>query len=332
MYSIPYLSAAIPYLVIVTFALGLHGLSRLFLLSTRRRSRCLFGHSPWLPLRSILQRLDGEKVEFINDEMITLRGVFLPNLGGGQKGTILFCHELNGNASNIAPYVKTLTSSGFNILAFDFQNHGQSDASPRRQSTPWVTTADMDDVQSALNYLRSRQDVDPNEISVFGLGKGATIALCLAGLDKKVKSVVLDAPVSDNRLYQRNCWQALVKSLKISRRSSSKFFSLFLKAILYSISCPFVALALAWHRFVLGFWFDCRFVNPWPLVKKVNQPIMIVHGYADSNIRPEQIQAFCDHMLTRPRLWFASVNDQGTGNLVSEDCCGKVAQFLRETM
>lgn len=283
-----------------------------------------------------MEPLSGEDVRFESTGKITLRGKFLSKKNEQDNGTIIFCHELNGTSLNIGPYVKSLTESGFNILTFDFRNHGSSDSSHYGQPSPWVTTTDLDDVKSAVSYLRSRQDIDPNEIGVFGLGKGATVALCLAGLDNKVKSVVLDAPMAESRLFQRDCWQALVKSTQLSRRSGSKFFSLFLKAVLYSISCPFVALALAWKRFVLGLWFNCRFVNPWPLVKNICQPVMIVHGYADTNVRPDQIQAFCDRMPIRPKLWFATNENRTEERLpivpISEDCCRKVTQFLQETV
>lgn len=336
MYSPFHIAVGLPFLIVALLALALHGLSRFLILSRHRRSCYLFGDMPWLPLRNSLEPLSGEDVQFESTEKITLRGKFLPKTGERDNGTILFCHELNGSCLNIGPYVKSLTESGFNILTFDFRNHGSSDSSHYRQSSPWVTTSDLDDAKAAIDYLCTQRNVDPNEIGVFGLGKGATVALCLAGLDDKVKSVVLDAPMAESRLFQRDCWQALVKSTRLSRRSGSKFFSLFMKAVLYSVSCPFVALALAWKRFILGLWFDCRFVNSWSIIKNVRQPIMIVHGYADSNVRPNQIQAFCDRMPTRPTLWFAANEKVSTDRFpatpIPEDCCQKVARFLQETI
>lgn len=329
MYATPY-AIGLPFLIVVVLSLGLHALGRLLILSSPRRSRYLFAGTSWLPLRRTEGPLVGEEVDFATSGHLTLRGTLLTTQTESRKGTILFCHELNGTRSNILPYVDHLLESGFNVFAFDFRGHGQSDSGYRGQPTPWLTTSDIEDVRAAIEYLRSRSDIGGGDISVFGLGKGATVALCAAGSDPRVKSVVLDAPMPDNRLFDRNCWLSLVKSTRLSRRRISKFVSLFLKAVLYTITCPIVSVALAWRRFMLGLWCDCRFVNPWPMVRKVRQPIMIVHGHVDSVTRADQIQAFCDRMPIRPKLWLVPAverNEQGT---ISEDCCRQVARFLSE--
>lgn len=325
-YTTTFFSVFYPFLVVLLVALGLHLLGHLLILSSPRRSRYLYSRTPWLPLRSSPQVLEGEEVEFTTTGKLTLRGTFLASPNGQSKGTVLFCHELNGNRSSITPYVRDLLDCGFDILSFDFRNHGRSDSTCFSQPTPWITVADMDDVKSALNYLKTRRNVENDRIGVFGLGKGATVALCLAGCDSSVSSVVLDTPMPENRLFVKNCWQALVKSTKISRRSTSKFTALFFKALLYALSCPVLTLVSAWRRFVLGLWYRCRFVNPWSMVKNVSQPIMIVHGHVDTPTKPEQIQAFCDRMPTRPKLWLIPSGQRE----LSENCCRQVARFFEE--
>lgn len=330
MYSTFFISIGIAFAVVLFLSLGLHFLGRLFLLSSRRRACSLFSGTPWLPLRYATADWDGQDIEFPTSALLTLRGTFLPHRGIRSQGTILFCHELNGTRLNIEPYTDQLRNEGFDIFAFDFRNHGRSDSTIHAQPTPWITTADMDDVRAALDYLLTRQDVDKDRISVFGLGKGATVALCLAGSDPRIKAVVLDAPIPENRLFDRNCWEVLVKSTRLSRRRFSKFVTLFFRAVAYSISCPIVTLVYAWRRRMLGFWFGCRFINPWPLVKQVRQPMMILHGHSDSMTRADQIQAFCDRMEVRPRLWIVPASCRENVGVVSDDCTRKVARFFTE--
>lgn len=331
MYSSLFHPIALPFWVAVIAFLGLHVLGRLFLLSSYRRTRYLYIGTPWLPLRSVSSPLSGEEVSFSSSGKLTLRGTFLAHRAEQGKGTIVFCHELNGNRSNIGPYVDNLTEAGFNVLAFDFRNHGESDSASHSLPTPWITTADLDDVKAAIRYLETRDDLGDGGIGVFGLGKGATVALCVAGCDSRIRSIVLDAPMPENRLFDKNCWEVLVKSVRLSRRSTSRFVSLLFRAVLYSLTCPLVSLVHAWRRFMLGLWYGCRFVNPWPLVKRVRQPIMIVHGHADSKTRSDQIQAFCDRMPVRPRLWLISAGDREGWGRVSDDCCRQVARFFAET-
>lgn len=330
MYSTFYYSIGIPVLVTLLASLTLHGLGRILLFSSHRRSRFLYGKAPWLPLRKFEHPLQGEEVEFQSTGRVTLRGTFIRHQASQRRGTIVFCHELNGSRLSISPYVESLVEKGFDILTFDFRNHGGSEATHCGYPTPWVTTADMDDVQAALRYLYSRSELEIDGVSIFGLGKGATVALCVAGSDPRVKSVVLDAPMPEDRLFDKNCWEVFVKSVRLSRHKTTLLVSLLFRALLYTITCPAVSLLYAWRRFMLGLWFGCHFVNPWPLVKKVKQPIMIVHGYVDSLTRADQIQSFCDRMATRPKLWIVSSAHRDALGTISEDCSRSVARFFEE--
>ncbi len=262
--------------------------------------------------------------------MLTLRGTFFSAPDEKRRGVVLFCHELNGNRNNVAPYLRSLLDSGFDVLAFDFRNHGESDKTLYGQPTPWMTTSDLEDVKAAVDYLASRSDNEKKEISLFGLGKGATVALCVAGGDSRVKSVVLDAPIPENRLFEKNCWDLLAKSVRCSRKSLRLSVTLFVRAVLYSLFCPIASLLFAWQRFVLGMWCGCRFVNPWPFVKRVRQPMMIIHGHADSKTRADQIQAFCDRLPNRPKLWIVpACSREGLGK-INEECSSQVARFFAE--
>jgi pimeloyl-ACP methyl ester carboxylesterase len=331
-YTTLYYTAGIPLFIAVAATIALHLIERIFFLSSHRRSRNLFSGTPWLPFRFATCPLDGEEVEFRCHEKITLRGTFLSHKSDIRKGSVLFCHEFNGNQTGISPYLEQLIASGFDVLTFDFRNHGKSDSDFHTQPTPWITTTDMDDVKSAIDYLSSRPEMDSHGICIFGLGKGANIALCVAGTDTRVRSVVLDTPMPENRLFNRNCREILFKSIRqstrISRRRILLWASLFFRALLYSVTCPVVSFIYAWRRFILGFWYGCRFVNPAPLVKNVRQPIMIIHGHVDTTTRADQIQAFCDRMAVRPKLWLVSAKDRDRYGSISDDCSRQVARFF----
>jgi alpha-beta hydrolase superfamily lysophospholipase len=333
-YTTLYYTAGLPLFIAIVFTLMLHLIERIFFLSSRRRSRNLFSGTPWLPLRFSTQPLDGEEVEFWSDNKIMLRGTLLSHRSDIRKGNVLFCHEFNGNQMSISPYLDQLRNQGFDVMTFDFRNHGKSDFDYHIQATPWITTTDMDDVQAAITYLCSRPETDPQGICIFGLGKGANIALCAAGTNHQVRSVVLDAPMPENRLFHKNCREILLKSIRqsarISRRRIFLVASLFFRALIYSVTCPIISFVYAWRRCILGFWYGCRFVNPAPLVKNVHQPIMIVHGHVDTMTRADQIQAFCDRMAVRPKLWLVSAKDRNRYGSISEDCSKQVARFFEE--
>ncbi|MDR2169312.1 MAG: alpha/beta hydrolase [Planctomycetaceae bacterium] len=339
----------------------LHVAGRVFIFSARMRACHIFSDTSWLPLRYSDNLPAGDEVEFASGDGVVLRGLFIAGKGAIKRGTILFCHELNGNRSNIAPFAETLLLRGFNIFTFDFRNHGKSDIDVKDYPAPWLTTADMLDVKAAIEYVCNRENycndnwqanklnnltqekniktnVQTNVktnvqtragIGIFGLGKGATIALCAAGSDRRVKSLVLDAPAAANLLFNKDCWITLVKSAKLSKRTmNAATFFLFLQTVLYLAKQPLMFIYEKWRRYVLGLWYDCQFINIEPIIKKVSQPIMIVHGHVETKICPRQIRAFCERMPQRPKLWLTQTTKQKN---ISEACRKSVADFFIET-
>jgi alpha-beta hydrolase superfamily lysophospholipase len=108
-----------------------------------------------------------------------LLGSFFRHTSENYRGVVLFCHELNGNRYGVSPYLDSILSAGFDLLTFDFRGHGDSQHGNVNQITPRVTVDNMEDVQTAIDWLRSRFGETCN-INLFGMGKGATIALCAA--------------------------------------------------------------------------------------------------------------------------------------------------------
>jgi pimeloyl-ACP methyl ester carboxylesterase len=81
-----------------------------------------------------------------------------------------------------------LAQHGLGVLLFDQRDHGDSDGTQ--------TSFTGDDVLAALNYLRSRSDVDPDRIGALGLSLGAIgivhAAAAAAAGDDGLKAIVLD--------------------------------------------------------------------------------------------------------------------------------------------
>jgi hypothetical protein len=53
------------------------------------------------------------------------------------------------------------------------------------------------DVQMILNYLTERGDLDMNDVGMFGVGAGATIAVAAASVDSRIKAIDLLDPWGD---------------------------------------------------------------------------------------------------------------------------------------
>ena len=72
------------------------------------------------------------------------------------------------------PATKALHDAGFNVLLFDLRHHGESDAGASRSPTARSRRATY---IGAVNYLRSRPDVDGERIGAIGTSMGGNIVL-----------------------------------------------------------------------------------------------------------------------------------------------------------
>jgi uncharacterized protein len=124
-----------------------------------------------------------EDVAFPTPDGLTLRGWYIP----GQNGaTILFAHGGGGNRLGVGQLEQAaaLAKHGFSELLYDLRAHGDSDGTQ-------VSFTGVD-VLAALNYLRSRPDVDPDRIGAIGLSLGAIDIVHAAAQDRGLKAIVLD--------------------------------------------------------------------------------------------------------------------------------------------
>ncbi|CAG0934079.1 hypothetical protein TFLX_03331 [Thermoflexales bacterium] len=123
-----------------------------------------------------------EDVAFPTSDGLTLRGWYLP---GSNGATILFAHGGGGNRLSIGQLEQAaaLAEQGFSILLYDLRSHGDSEGTQ--------TSFTGVDVLAALNYLRSRPEVDPDRIGAIGLSLGA-IDIVHAAADGGLKAIILD--------------------------------------------------------------------------------------------------------------------------------------------
>jgi fermentation-respiration switch protein FrsA (DUF1100 family) len=117
---------------------------------------------------------------------------------GPPRGTVLFLH---GNAQNISYHlgaVHWLPEYGYNVFLFDYRGFGKSGGN-----------TDLDgahrDAEAALAHIRSRPDVDPDRLVVFGQSIGGVITVWLMAHDDRrgVRAVVLEGAFSNYRRITR---------------------------------------------------------------------------------------------------------------------------------
>lgn len=202
-----------------------------------------------------------ENVEFPSrQEGITLRGWYLP----GQNATrsLIVVHGIgsvrSGNdAVDLAGY---LVKRGFNVLLFDLRGHGTS--SPGRISAGFF---ERKDVEGAFDYVVARNQ-SPDGIGVLGFSMGAAIAVMSAAEEPRIRAVVADSPFAD-------------ASELIAQETARK-------TIFPEILVPaFLPGAKIIARVRYGI--DVDALSPETAVKKLDYPVMVIHGARDTRIPPE---------------------------------------------
>ena len=98
----------------------------------------------------------------------SLTGFWLPNAAANGR-TVVFCHDEATDAGCVHPYYTFLHAAGLQVLVFDPRGYGQSRGAPTLRT--WCQ-----DLAPLLRWLRTRPDVDPQRIALFGTGLGATAA------------------------------------------------------------------------------------------------------------------------------------------------------------
>jgi len=133
-----------------------------------------------------------EPVVFRSSDGTALSGWFIPAAGRADprqaKGTVIHLH---GNAQNMSAhwrFVAWLPAQDYNVFVFDYRGYGESEGKAEARGV-------FEDSKSAIAYVRSRADIDPARLLVFGQSLGGTQAIAAVGGGEKegVRAVAIEA-------------------------------------------------------------------------------------------------------------------------------------------
>ena len=96
-------------------------------------------------------------------------------------------------------YAQTLAERGFLTIAFDPSSTGESGGEPRYVSSPDINTEDF---CAAVDYLMTRDDVNPDLVGILGVCGWGGIALNAAALDPRIKATVATTMYDMSRVSQ----------------------------------------------------------------------------------------------------------------------------------
>jgi pimeloyl-ACP methyl ester carboxylesterase len=116
-----------------------------------------------------------------------IAGWYIPSGSGGRPSgpTVVLGHGFGGNKSTMLAYAELLHHD-YNVVIFDFRNHGQSGGS---QTTAGVL--EQEDLRAVIDWIGDEKG--PEQLAVLGVSMGGATALSEAVGDQAVDALILDS-------------------------------------------------------------------------------------------------------------------------------------------
>lgn len=150
--------------------------------------------------------------------------------GPGRRSCVVMAHGFSGTKRcGLEPYAQRFAAEGHHVLVIDYRHFGDSGGLPRQMLDP---RRQVEDVLAATQYARSRADVDPDQVAMWGTSFGGGVVLVAAVRDGRVAAVVSQCPALDG-------WAGLARALTQPGQSVTNYLR-----ILGLVSADLVAAAL----------------------------------------------------------------------------------------
>ena len=211
-------------------------------------------------------------------------------------------------------YAEKLAHQVFVTLAFDFRNFGESEGTPRFHENPAKKVVD---IQSAVTYLQSLNEVDGERIGALGICAGSMYTLMAAAEDSRIKSVVtaaswlhdaeavklfyggdegvqakISAAQAAKQKYQATGEVEYIPSISTTDESAAMYgpYDYYLNPERGAIE--------QWSadKFAVMTWEDWLTLDPMPSAKNLNAPTLMIHS--DGAVLPQYTRQYFDNIAT----------------------------------
>ena len=247
-----------------------------------------------------------EEVTFTSTEdAIRISGWFFTAAASGPAPTVVLCHGIWTGRRECLPLALRFREAGYNVLCFDFRAHGLSDG--RFTS---VGHHETNDVLGAVDYLKSRPEVDSSRIGVVGFSMGAAASIQAAARSQDIAAIVADSAYAD-----------------------------FLDAARYSFRLvtrvphfPMAPVAMRWAKWIVNV--DAARMRPVDAIGRIApRPVLIAHGELDEIVPVRHAMTLFQAADEPKELWIApGAHHVGARDTDTDSYFTRVEQFFHQAL
>jgi fermentation-respiration switch protein FrsA (DUF1100 family) len=250
-------------------------------------------------------RLAYETIDFPTADGLTLRGWFIPAVGGETGKTIILCHGWGVNRGDLLRDTHFLAEKGFNLFYFDFRASGESGGAI--SSVGYLETRDFD---AAYDFLKAHRPLAMEHAAVFGSSMGGSVAVFAAAKYPELKCLLAENTfLSYIRVIANWSWL----------RTKVPYY-------------PLVPLTLAFVKLKLGA--DPEPFSPAHNIGKVKAPVLMINGDHDDIVPlrdAETLFGLC--ASEKKQLWVITGASHGKcAEVGGEVYKNRVTQFFTENL
>lgn len=153
-------------------------------------------------------KVNHSKITFKNRYGTTLAAdLYVPRDAKGMLPSIIVSGPFGAVKEQVSGlYAQTMAERGFLTIAFDPSFTGESGGEPRYVASPDINTEDF---SAAVDFLTTRDDVDPERIGTIGICGWGGFAVNAAAIDTRIKATVASTMYDISRATANGYFDAM---------------------------------------------------------------------------------------------------------------------------
>jgi predicted esterase len=189
---------------------------------------------PRVPLNPKVEELPGTNglaryhFSFDSDAQQRVPGFLIKSTDShGRRPVVIALHGTGGSKTNMLSMCRELAKRGFIAVAIDGRYHGERAVAGKNSYQDAIVRAWHDsgehpffydtvwDVMRLVDYLQTRDDVDPSRIGLIGISKGGIETYFTAAVDPRITAAVPCIAVESFRwALDNNDWQGRIGTIQ----------------------------------------------------------------------------------------------------------------------